>query len=197
MNEKMLEKAGGYVSKLVFNDGESVEIKKNDIVLFVGPNNAGKSQSLKDIYDLSRTRCPTTVVSDIDIHKYSGSLKHTLNHISTGQNQGKYTQYQVMGGDVIVFDHTEHSFFPIHILRILDRYLLLTLIHLHDYRSVGHRKALIEIHPSSIRFTTPLLIQHIENGSVIASRKHLGQIWFPIHSSVQQSPSAWENLLSS
>ena len=110
MTEELLEKAGGYVSKLVFNDGESVEIKNNDIVLFVGPNNAGKSQSLKDIYGLSGAKCPTTVVSDIEIQKYSGNLKHTLNHISTGQNQGKYTQYQIMGGVVNVFDHTEHSF---------------------------------------------------------------------------------------
>ena len=111
MAEELLEKAGGYVSKLLFNDGESVEIKKNDIVLFVGPNNVGKSQSLKDIYNLSRTKCSTTVVSDIEIQKYSGSLIHTLNHISIGQNHGNYTQYQIMGEAVNVYDHTEHALF--------------------------------------------------------------------------------------
>ena len=47
------EKAGGYISRLEFNTGESLDIKQNDIVVFVGPNNAGKSQSLKDIYTLS------------------------------------------------------------------------------------------------------------------------------------------------
>ena len=109
MADEIVEKAGGYISKLVFNDGESVGIRKNDIVLFVGPNNAGKSQSLKDIYDLSRTKCPTIVVSDIEIQKYSGSLIQTLNHISTGQNQGGYTQYHFLGGTVSVFDHTEHA----------------------------------------------------------------------------------------
>ena len=109
MADEIVEKAGGYVSKLVFNDGESVGIRKNDIVLFVGPNNAGKSQSLKDIYDLSRTKCPTIVVSDIEIQKYSGSLIQTLNHISIGRNDGRYTHYQFLGGTVIVNDHTEHT----------------------------------------------------------------------------------------
>lgn len=41
------EKAGGYISKLTFNNGKELEIAANDIVVFVGPNNAGKSQSLK------------------------------------------------------------------------------------------------------------------------------------------------------
>ena len=46
-------KAGGYISKIHFNDGTYVDIQQNDIIIFVGPNNAGKSQSLKDIYALS------------------------------------------------------------------------------------------------------------------------------------------------
>ena len=53
------EKTGGYISRLEFNTGESLDVKKNDIVVFVGPNNAGKSQSLKDIYTclLYTSRC--------------------------------------------------------------------------------------------------------------------------------------------
>lgn len=40
------EKAGGYISRITFNNGESLDISRDDIVIFVGPNNAGKSQSL-------------------------------------------------------------------------------------------------------------------------------------------------------
>ena len=40
---------GGYISKLFLNNGKEIDINKNDIVIFVGPNNAGKSQALKDI----------------------------------------------------------------------------------------------------------------------------------------------------
>lgn len=50
------EKAGGHISQLTLNNGDSLEIAKNDIVVFVGPNNAGKSQSLKDIYTLSEQK---------------------------------------------------------------------------------------------------------------------------------------------
>lgn len=43
---------GGYISKLFLNNGKEIDISKNDIVIFVGPNNAGKSQTLKDIYEI-------------------------------------------------------------------------------------------------------------------------------------------------
>ncbi len=39
-----------YISEITFNNGEKLSIRDNDIVLFVGPNNAGKSQALNDIY---------------------------------------------------------------------------------------------------------------------------------------------------
>ena len=45
--------AGGYISQIQFNNGQLLDIAANDIVIFVGPNNAGKSQSLKDIFNQS------------------------------------------------------------------------------------------------------------------------------------------------
>ena len=47
----------GYISRLQFNNGESLDVKQDDIVVFVGPNNAGKSQSLKDIIRCQRRKC--------------------------------------------------------------------------------------------------------------------------------------------
>lgn len=44
-------KPGIYVSEIEFNDGSKVEdIGTDDIIVFVGANNVGKSQTLKDIY---------------------------------------------------------------------------------------------------------------------------------------------------
>lgn len=40
-------------------------IAENDIVLFVGPNNVGKSQALKDIYIKCEKNSSTLVVTDI------------------------------------------------------------------------------------------------------------------------------------
>lgn len=90
-------KAGGYISRVDFNDGTYVDIQQNDIIIFVGPNNAGKSQSLKDIHALSSKKLPTTIVSDIAITKYTTQIKDLLDRISPKQPKGSYTSYEVLG----------------------------------------------------------------------------------------------------
>lgn len=91
------EKAGGYISKIHFNDGTDVDIQQNDIVIFVGPNNAGKSQSLKDIYTLASEKQQTTVVTDITIKKSSTNIKDLLDSIAPKEFQGSSTLYNVLG----------------------------------------------------------------------------------------------------
>ena len=100
-------KAGGYISKINFNDGTYLDIKQNDIILFVGPNNTGKSQSLKDIYALSSEKFPTTVVSDIAITKYNTQIKDLLDKISPKQPQGSYTSYNVLGQNFAYWENTD------------------------------------------------------------------------------------------
>lgn len=51
------EKAGGYISRITFNNGESLDISRDDIVIFVGPNNAGKSQSQKIFTHFLSRKC--------------------------------------------------------------------------------------------------------------------------------------------
>ena len=64
----MGEKARIYISEILLNDGTRLSINSNDIVLFVGANNAGKSQSLEDIYRLCRENDNTTIIiKDIKI----------------------------------------------------------------------------------------------------------------------------------
>lgn len=41
-----------YIRELELNTGEHVQLKEDDIVVFVGPNNVGKSQALSDIYEM-------------------------------------------------------------------------------------------------------------------------------------------------
>lgn len=53
----MDKKLHAYISEIIFNNGVKLPIAENDIVLFVGPNNVGKSQALKDIY----IKCEKTV----------------------------------------------------------------------------------------------------------------------------------------
>ena len=58
---------GLYVESLTFNNGESIGLKKDDIVVFVGPNNVGKSQSLKDIYACITNQKFKTVIKDVSL----------------------------------------------------------------------------------------------------------------------------------
>ena len=58
-----------YISEIVLNDTKKLSVAPNDIVVFVGPNNAGKSQALKDIYALCDGKSPTKVVKDIMVCK--------------------------------------------------------------------------------------------------------------------------------
>lgn len=104
------EKAGGYISKLIFNTGSEININRSDIVIFVGPNNAGKSQSLKDIYNLSSKKLPSTVISDIEIKKYSGDIVQLLDSLSNGTNSGGIVNYNVLGNNMHVFNHTSSDF---------------------------------------------------------------------------------------
>ena len=91
------KKAGGYISKIHFNDGTDVAIQQNDIVIFVGPNNAGKSQSLKDIYMLAKEKQQTTVVTDITIRKNSTHLKDLLDSIAQKEFHSSSTKYDALG----------------------------------------------------------------------------------------------------
>lgn len=52
-DEPFYSNCGGYLSEITLNDGTTISLKQNSIVLFVGPNNAGKSQCLKDIMALN------------------------------------------------------------------------------------------------------------------------------------------------
>lgn len=94
--EKIVEN-GGYISKLFLNNGKEIDINKNDIVIFVGPNNAGKSQALKDIYEICETKKPSIVVKDIKIVKHAGDIKMFLENISIVNAHGTYKNYEGLG----------------------------------------------------------------------------------------------------
>ncbi|MBF0407759.1 MAG: ATP-binding protein [Candidatus Riflebacteria bacterium] len=57
------------LQRLVFSDGSTLELSDNDIVVFVGPNNAGKSSALSDIIELVGNRRPGKVIRDLSIKK--------------------------------------------------------------------------------------------------------------------------------
>ena len=103
-------KAGGYISQVQFKNGESIELLQNDIVVFVGPNNAGKSQCLRDIYALAEGKQNGIVVSDITITKYDAPLEPLLNAIAQPQKSGSGNIYNVLNYQIGFYSHTEQNF---------------------------------------------------------------------------------------
>lgn len=75
---------GVSIEKLIFNDGTEVEVNPTDIVVFVGPNNAGKSRSLKDIFGLLSLPQGSIVVRDVvrRLHQV-GEIKNRVTNMST------------------------------------------------------------------------------------------------------------------
>lgn len=59
-----------WISKIEFNDNSKIDFDKNDITVFVGPNNAGKSASLKEAAKLLRRKNDKGIVlKNITIEK--------------------------------------------------------------------------------------------------------------------------------
>lgn len=70
----MSDDAIGLIKNLQLNDGQVLEIGKDDIVVFVGPNNVGKSQSIQDIFNLcSQEDYPAIVIKELSINNPSVS----------------------------------------------------------------------------------------------------------------------------
>lgn len=93
-----------YISKLIFNNGESLDVNENDIILFVGPNNAGKSQSLNDIYTKCGEETKTVVVTDIQIKKGEGSLLPILNRAYKLKDEGAEYNFTTIKNGICSFN---------------------------------------------------------------------------------------------
>ena len=90
------------LSKLTFNDGTVIDLTPQDIVVFVGPNNMGKSQSLRDIYNAISSDRGNVIITTVDIsyHKPEG-LKDALERLSVTFPHGEYDRYEGYNYQVI------------------------------------------------------------------------------------------------
>lgn len=101
---------GGYISQIEFNNGKKVDISEDDIVIFVGPNNAGKSQALRDIHSLSMEKTQSVVVSNLVISKPERRISDELSKMFVGENKGNHVSYLFMGRYYNVYTHTDREY---------------------------------------------------------------------------------------
>lgn len=82
---------GGYIKQIVFNSGLVLELEKNDIVLFVGPNNSGKSQSLKDIYYCAESSTYNgIVVQNVDVEIDNRDIDELIKRVCVRKESNLY-----------------------------------------------------------------------------------------------------------
>lgn len=94
----------GLLKTLTLNNGKVVDVDDGQIIVFVGPNNVGKSQALKDIYSLTeRSTNKSTVVQAVDIDIPSKSfilnlLKETCVISDEGTSRETYAAFDFSAG---------------------------------------------------------------------------------------------------
>lgn len=99
------------LNKLIFNEDTEIDLSTTDIVVFVGPNNMGKSQSLRDIYNGISNDFGNTVVKDVRIaYHHPQELKGWVERLSlttpNGQNFNyRGYQYQIYSPNAESFGH--------------------------------------------------------------------------------------------
>lgn len=106
------------ITRLSFNNGESLDIESGSIVVFVGPNNVGKSQALRDIYNYSENGYSGIVVSEVSIEKRRGLLSEIIESFPTVQRRKNdhYTDYYFLGKGMTLYssydkDYQNEKFF--------------------------------------------------------------------------------------
>ncbi len=85
-----------WISEITFSDDTSIQLTKDDIIVFVGPNNAGKSASLKEMATLLNAKANKgKVVKDITIEKEGDEIElyALLDKTSVKQHSGKNLLY--------------------------------------------------------------------------------------------------------
>lgn len=95
-----------HISSITFKNGEKYCVGKDDIVIFVGPNNSGKSRALKDIRSLSSdsTFKNSIVIDSVEIKKQGEHLQEILSQMTSD-----YDNVYFMGTQY--YYHQFHNYF--------------------------------------------------------------------------------------
>lgn len=87
-----------WISEMTFSDDTTLQFDKDDIVVFVGPNNAGKSASLKEAASLLRSKkIIGKVLKDITIDKV-GEVTDLLDDLTSNSTVDKRNPYPYFNG---------------------------------------------------------------------------------------------------
>lgn len=114
------------IKELTFADGQTLKLRNDSIVVFVGPNNAGKTTCLRDIYCHLSGDSNCNLVSSIDFIKPSlEDVKSLLDEIAIVKTD-TIVRYEGMGFSISDYDmgnYNKHNYYPKSIKEMLFRFL--------------------------------------------------------------------------
>lgn len=101
-----------HITRIEFNNGEALKLESGSIVVLVGPNNAGKSQALRDIYSCLEGGYSGIVVSGLDLEKSQGLLSEKLDAYPTVQKHASdgYIDYYFLGREMTLYSSYDKEF---------------------------------------------------------------------------------------
>ena len=107
----MSKKPTATISKISFSGGDTFQLNPNEKIIIVGPNNSGKSQSLREIMAITQngTKERTVVVTELEIEKNGSSndLKQFLEDNAQFVNsQYRFNNWQVHEGHTQFWDQS-------------------------------------------------------------------------------------------
>ena len=99
------------ITQLKFNNGKTLPINPNDIVIFVGPNNSGKSQSLRDIYKKVSDDLESIVIKDVNVQRgnleeLKQSLRETSKYTEATNSTYSGYDYTIYNSQFVVYNNT-------------------------------------------------------------------------------------------
>ncbi len=88
------------IKKLKLNDGTEIELSRDDIILFVGSNNVGKSRTLKDIKDdLIEASKEKIIISEIEYEAINFNMDSVTSFFEENFNKNQEGQYSILIDD--------------------------------------------------------------------------------------------------
>lgn len=104
------------IKEITFNDGNKWKFNKDDIVLLVGPNNVGKSRTLKDLReDLNDTSKIKVLVKEVTYETTGFSEEQLRDYFERNYVKDSHGSYNVM-----IEENAYHSFNDFNFTNILD-----------------------------------------------------------------------------
>lgn len=111
MKEKNQNNISVTIKNIKFNNDKEISFNDNDIVIFVGPNNVGKSRTLKDIRDdLIDSERKKTIIKKIDYNENNFNDKCIKKFFQENFSKNEHENYEVYIEPQNQYTYYKHNF---------------------------------------------------------------------------------------